>query len=162
MQENPAITSWFFQEHAPIFLREVISPVFKVKDFSVPFRMAVEAARIFYGLLYIDDAPNSDSIDQMSYEQKHKRNLCLIRQNMFGNAATSFESTSGSLGTVTHIVSENGKMPPALPLTILVKFDTYSGPTFLDGRFSILPTTAQWKDRLSVQEDNFLCQSLMQ
>ena len=39
---------------------------------------------------------------------------------------------NGSTGTVVDIVYSHDSQPPDLPIAIIVKFNNYSGPAFLD------------------------------
>jgi len=51
---------------------------------------------------------------------------------------------NGAMGTVATIYYPPGQAPPALPLSIMVKFDSYSGPTYPDGTVPITPIRRSW------------------
>ena len=55
------------------------------------------------------------------------------------NIAVELGLVNGSLGTVQAIVYEEGAVPPALPLYVLVKFDSYRGPCLINDLFPIVP-----------------------
>ena len=47
------------------------------------------------------------------------------------------------MGTVKAICYQNGG-PPSLPLAVMVRFDSYSGPTLSDGSVPIVPIRRTW------------------
>ena len=47
---------------------------------------------------------------------------------------------NGAMGEVKHIVYKDNDVPPALPIAVLVKFNNYCGPTFIDnGLVPVIP-----------------------
>ncbi|XP_068692831.1 uncharacterized protein [Montipora foliosa] len=46
---------------------------------------------------------------------------------------------NGATGTVRHIIYDNGHRPPNLPLAVIVEFDNYRGPAFIDSQPSCVP-----------------------
>ena len=46
---------------------------------------------------------------------------------------------NGATGTVRHIIYDNGHRPPNLPLAVIVEFDNYRGPAFIDSHPSCVP-----------------------
>ena len=50
---------------------------------------------------------------------------------------------NGSKGTVTHVIYQEGRERAPLPTLILVKFDDYSGPSFLDSQDRVVPISLQ-------------------
>ena len=68
----------------------------------------------------------------------------MLRQNLWVDAGL----TNGALGTVHGILYDpDGAQPPALPVAVLVQFDTYTGPSFLPHhpRTVPIPThTCRW------------------
>ena len=46
---------------------------------------------------------------------------------------------NGATGTVRHIIYDNGHRPPNLPLAVIVEFDNYRGPAFIDSQPSCAP-----------------------
>ena len=50
---------------------------------------------------------------------------------------------NGAMGTVQAICYQSGG-PPALPTAVMVKFDSYSGPTMHDGSVPIVPIRRSW------------------
>ena len=63
---------------------------------------------------------------------------------------------NGALGTVEAICYDDNQQPPDLPIAVMVKFDTYAGPTLPDGTVPIAPlrrtlfTTTKQCSRLQV------------
>ena len=58
---------------------------------------------------------------------------------------------TGATGMVRHIVYDNNRHPPDLPVAVIVDFDNYRGPAFIDAQPSyvlICPVT------VSVQSQN--------
>ena len=51
---------------------------------------------------------------------------------------------NGAMGTVAAICYKTGEAPPSLPISIMVKFDSYSGPTYPDGTIPICPLRRSW------------------
>lgn len=51
---------------------------------------------------------------------------------------------NGSMGTVTAICYKSGQAPPSLPVSIMIHFDSYSGPTYPDGTVPITPVRRSW------------------
>ena len=52
---------------------------------------------------------------------------------------------NGAMGTIHSICYQNGG-PPDLPLAVMIKFDSYFGPTFHDGTVPIVPIRRNWID----------------
>ena len=50
---------------------------------------------------------------------------------------------NGAMGTVEVIYYRSGG-PPDLPITVMVRFDSYSGPSFHDGTVPITPLHCCW------------------
>ncbi len=50
---------------------------------------------------------------------------------------------NGAMGTVVHICYLSGG-PPNLPLSVMIKFDHYSGPTLANGTVPIIPLRRTW------------------
>ena len=50
---------------------------------------------------------------------------------------------NGAMGTVRAICYRTGG-PPDLPIAVIVRFDSYSGPTFPDGTVPIIPLRRSW------------------
>ncbi|XP_023211628.1 ATP-dependent DNA helicase PIF6-like [Centruroides sculpturatus] len=53
---------------------------------------------------------------------------------------------NGSLGTIRYIIYAPNARPPALPLFILVEFDSYQGPFIYGNQFPIIPITRSSND----------------
>ncbi|XP_067136070.1 uncharacterized protein [Centruroides vittatus] len=53
---------------------------------------------------------------------------------------------NGSLGTISYIIHAPNARPPALPLFILVEFDSYQGPFIYGNLFPIIPITRSSND----------------
>ena len=51
---------------------------------------------------------------------------------------------NGAIGTVVSICYEDDKCPPDLPIAVMVKFDSYKGPTLPDGTVPITPLRRTW------------------
>ena len=51
---------------------------------------------------------------------------------------------NGALGTVEAICYDDNQQPPDLPIAVMVKFDTYAGPTLPDGTVPIAPLHRTW------------------
>jgi ATP-dependent DNA helicase PIF1 len=63
------------------------------------------------------------------------------------NLATHYGLVNGSSGTIKSIVYENDTAPPNLPKCILIEFDCYSGPAFLENCpkvVPVVPLTRSW------------------
>ena len=61
---------------------------------------------------------------------------------------------TGATGMVRQIVYDNNRHPPDLPVAVIVDFDNYRGPAFIDAQpyVPIFPTT------VSVQSKNSSCE----
>lgn len=66
MSENPLIVATFFNERVKTFVEDVINVKFKVKDFWYRFEWQHRGSPHIHGVLWIDGAPNLDSIDNMN------------------------------------------------------------------------------------------------
>ena len=56
---------------------------------------------------------------------------------------------NGSMGTVSQIIYKEGDTPPSLPIAVMVKLDSYNGPTFEDtGFIPIVPVLSSTDDNL--------------
>lgn len=64
----------------------------------------------------------------------------MLRKNLW----TEGGFLNGSTGTVHAIIYAENEQSPSIPLYILVKFDDYEGPTFIDGLFLIKPVIVTW------------------
>ena len=51
---------------------------------------------------------------------------------------------NGAMGKVVEVCYKEGSSPPALPLSVNVRFDDYSGPTLANGTVPITPITRSW------------------
>lgn len=51
---------------------------------------------------------------------------------------------NGALGTVMAICYDSGQCPPDLPVAVMVRFDSYAGPTLADGTVPITPQHCSW------------------
>ena len=51
---------------------------------------------------------------------------------------------NGAMGTVAAICYRSGQAPPSLPVSVMVLFDSYSGPTYPDGTVPITPVRRSW------------------
>lgn len=64
----------------------------------------------------------------------------MLRYNLW----TEGGLVNGSIGTVKAIVYKDGVKPPQHPAYILVEFDSYRGPYFIDRCFPIVPHMFIW------------------
>ena len=89
------------------------------------------------------DADTADGLQQSIYLARNCR--VLLTRNLW----TEKKLVNGSVGTVIKIIfSENNKTD--LPDMVLVKFDSYTGPSFLDDEervVPICPSTANWRSK---------------
>ena len=53
---------------------------------------------------------------------------------------------NGAAGTVYDIVYQEGHAPPNPPITVLVRFDNYSGPPFYNHCVPVTPIAHKWTD----------------
>jgi len=51
---------------------------------------------------------------------------------------------NGAMGTIKAICYSNGNAPPQLPIAVMVRFDSYSGPVYSDGTVPITPIRRTW------------------
>ncbi len=51
---------------------------------------------------------------------------------------------NGAMGTVAAICYRSGQAPPSLPVSVMVHFDSYPGPTYPDGTVPIIPVRRSW------------------
>lgn len=51
---------------------------------------------------------------------------------------------NGAMGTIHAICFKPGESPPNLPVSIMVQFDSYSGPKYPDGTVPITPIRRSW------------------
>ena len=51
---------------------------------------------------------------------------------------------NGAMGTVSAICYKRGEAPPNLPVSVMIHFDSYSGPTYPDGTVPIIPIRRSW------------------
>lgn len=51
---------------------------------------------------------------------------------------------NGAMGTIAAIVYKHGEAPPSLPVSVMVQFDSYSGPTYPDSTVPITPVRRSW------------------
>ena len=51
--------------------------------------------------------------------------------------------TNGARGTIKYIIYEKGKKPPSLPDMIIVHFEQYMGPSYLEGEEKCVPIVVQ-------------------
>ena len=51
---------------------------------------------------------------------------------------------NGAMGTVAAICYKSGEVPPSLPVSVMVRFDSYSGPMYPDGTVPITPLCRSW------------------
>ena len=57
---------------------------------------------------------------------------------------TKVGQANGALGTVVAICYRSGQAPPNLPVFVMVRFDSYRGPTLPDGTVPISPIHHTW------------------
>ena len=72
--------------------------------------------------------------------------ICLARSArvmLTSNLWVDAGLVNGAMGTVKAICYRTGS-PPDLPIAVMVRFDSYSGPTFPDGTVPITPLRRSW------------------
>ena len=67
-----------------------------------------------------------------------------VRVMLTSNLWTEVGLVNGAMGTIEAICYQNGKAPPDLLISVTVKFDTYTGPTLVDGTIPIVPIRRTW------------------
>lgn len=70
------------------------------------------------------------------------------RVMLTANLQTQVGRCNGAAGTVSQILCPEGQSPPNLPVAVIVKFDVYTGPTFLADIpkcVPIPPITFEWE-----------------
>ena len=60
------------------------------------------------------------------------------------NLWTEVGLANGAMGTVVAICYKSGQVPPQLPVSVMVQFDCYRGPTLPDGTVPIAPIHHTW------------------
>ena len=73
--------------------------------------------------------------------------ICLAseaRVMLTANLWVEMGLVNGAMGTVMAICYRNGESPPALPIAVTVRFDSYRGPTLPDGTVPITPLRRTW------------------
>ena len=66
------------------------------------------------------------------------------RMMLTANLWVSVGLVNGAMGTVVAICYQDGKCPPDLPVVVMVRFDSYRGPTLPDGTVPISPMRRTW------------------
>ena len=61
------------------------------------------------------------------------------RVMLTANLWTEVGLANGAMGTVVAICYKSGQAPPNLPVSVMVRFDSYRGPTLPDGTVPIAP-----------------------
>ena len=51
---------------------------------------------------------------------------------------------NGAMGTIVAICYTGSGVPPQLPIAVMVRFDSYSGPVYSDGTVPITPIRRTW------------------
>ena len=69
---------------------------------------------------------------------------CEARVMLTANLWVDKGLVNGSMGTVVAICYRNGEAPPNLLIAVTVKFDSYRGPTLIDGSVPITPLRRTW------------------
>ena len=82
-----------------------------------------------------DDASGLEAIICIAHE---------ARVMLTSNLWTEVGLVNGAMGTIKAICYQSGKAPPDLPISVTVKFDTYTGPTLVDGSVPITPIRRTW------------------
>ena len=60
------------------------------------------------------------------------------------NLWTGVGLVNGAIGTVIAICYKSGQAPPNLPVSVMLRFDSYPGPTLPDGTIPIVPVHHTW------------------
>ena len=63
VNDNPAITAWYFQKRFELFLATVIKPLFKVTDHWFRYEWQARGSSHVHGLIWSRTAPSADTID---------------------------------------------------------------------------------------------------
>ena len=74
--------------------------------------------------------------------------VCLAksaRVMLTSNLWVEYGLVNGAMGTIQAICYTTGQ-PPDLPLAVMVKFDSYTGPTLHDGTVPITPLRRTWSN----------------
>ena len=66
------------------------------------------------------------------------------RVMLTSNLWTGVRLVNGAMGTVIAICYKSGQAPPNLPVSVMVRFDSYQGPTLPDGTVPITPIRHTW------------------
>ena len=66
------------------------------------------------------------------------------RVMLTSNLWSEFGLVNGAMGTVIAICYKSGQAPPNLPVSVMVQFDCYRGPTLHDGTVPIAPIRHTW------------------
>ena len=66
------------------------------------------------------------------------------RVMLTSNFWTEFGLVNGAMGTVIAICYKSSQAPPNLPVSVMVQFDCYRGPTLHDGTVPIAPICHTW------------------
>ena len=66
------------------------------------------------------------------------------RVMLTANLWTEVGLANGAMGTVIAICYKSGQAPPQLPVSVMVQFDCYRGPTLPDGTVPIAPIRHTW------------------
>ena len=73
--------------------------------------------------------------------------ICLAvgaRVMLSSNLWVDMGLVNGAMGTIKAICYGNDGSPPNLPVAVTVTFDSYSGPTLIDGTVPITPLRRSW------------------
>ena len=63
VNNNPALTAWWFQKRFNVYFRKVVSPLLKVKDHCFRFEWQHRGSSHVHGLIWLDGAPSVDDLD---------------------------------------------------------------------------------------------------
>lgn len=66
MHDNPFTVAWFFEKRTNIFVSEVISRLFSVRDYWFRFEWQHRGSPHIHGVLWLADAPDTSDIDSLN------------------------------------------------------------------------------------------------
>ena len=58
---------------------------------------------------------------------------------MWSDVSPEAFADNGATGTAVHIIYQNNQQPPHLPIAVIVKFDSYKGPAFVENQPMYVP-----------------------
>ena len=82
-----------------------------------------------------DDAASLEPIMSIAYGAR-----VMLTSNLWVDAGL----VNGAMGTVVAICYKTDQSPPHLPVAVMVRYDSYSGPTLTDGTVPICPIRRTW------------------